>query len=84
MAEQRVHTIMFHNVGRGKVSWSELLKQTPTLPIIERMVRKKGVLMSRDIECLSNEAGTAGTIYVGMRAVGTFELVTDDGSNENV
>lgn len=66
--------VMFQNVGRKKLSWSEHLAQAPTLPILERLVRKKRALMSDDIECLFSEDHKSGHVYAGMHCVGSFEV----------
>lgn len=63
--------IEFKNVGRDKRSWTETIEQQPTGPIIEKLVRKSGSLMSRNIFIDIDE----GKIYAGFRTVGHFELI---------
>lgn len=66
--------VEFKNVGRAKKCWTQEFDQLPTLPVLERAVRKSHALMSRDIQCLSNEAHTGGSIYAGIRCVGQFTV----------
>jgi hypothetical protein len=73
--------VTFTRVGRSKMDWVSVLRQQPTLPILERLVRKSGALASRDIQCLFADDHKSGTVYAGMRAVGAFRvehLVVDD------
>jgi hypothetical protein len=68
------YQVSFKEVGRGKKSWVEILKQKPTEAILQRVVRKSGALMSRDIICEFSDPDH-GTVYAGMRPVGTFEVI---------
>jgi hypothetical protein len=76
------YQVSFKEIGRGKKSWVEILKQKPTEAILQRVVRKSGALMSRGIICEFSDPDH-GTVYAGMRPVGTFEvtrtIVSDPG-----
>lgn len=74
--------VAFQNVGRTKRSWSESLKQQPTEAILQRLVRKSGALMSRDIVCEFTD-DTNGTVYAGIRPVGTFSVKAIDVSGSD-
>lgn len=65
--------VAFKDVGRTKKNWSESLKQQPTEAILQRLVRKSGALMSRDIVCEFTDDAN-GTVYAGIRPVGTFTV----------
>jgi hypothetical protein len=59
-------TINFIEVGRNNLSWSDQFK-TLTHSLIVKFIKKRGALMSQDIE-LDFETGT---VYVGgFRSVG--------------
>jgi len=71
--------IEFSSVGRDKLSWrceSEGYMQADLKNLKDVMIasiRKRGALMSRDIELECNEDGTNGVIIVGgSRVVGKF------------
>lgn len=67
--EVRAYDVEFIDVGRNKHRWTERLTQQPTEPILANLVRKRGALMSQDIEC------DAGLVIVGgMREVGRYEI----------
>lgn len=68
------YTVNLIGVGRSKANWTARLHQQPTLSIIERLVRKQKVLASRDIQCLSNDAGDGGSICAGFHVVGRYEI----------
>ena len=72
------YTVEFVGVGRNNTSWSVSLDQMPTEPILERHVRKRGALMSRDIECVFDEDLEHGIILAGMREVGAFRVRAAD------
>lgn len=76
------YTVEFVGVGRNNTSWSVSLDQMPTEPILERHVRKRGALMSRDIECVFDEDLEHGCIFAGMRTVGSFRVRASDKSPE--
>jgi hypothetical protein len=67
-------TVTFHSIGRGKRTWSEQLQQQPTEPVLVRLVRKSGALMSRDISCSLDERGTCGYVFAGIHTVGSFTI----------
>lgn len=68
------YQVTFAEVGRGKKTWISTLNQCPTQAVLERLVRKSGALMSRDVECVLDEDEEHGTIYAGMRPVGSFQI----------
>jgi len=72
--EQVTYQVTFAGVGRSKKNWISTLQQCPTPAILERLVRKSGALMSRDVECVLDEDEEHGTIYAGMRPVGAFQI----------
>jgi hypothetical protein len=67
--------VEFKEVGRGKVSWEELLP-APDEALILRSIRNKKALMSHGVDVEISEDGKCGTIFVGgFRTVGKFEIV---------
>ncbi len=60
--------VEFVNVGRNKVSWA-IETKTVDEDFLALQVRKRGVLMSRDIDVSLSEDGT-GIIFAGIRPVG--------------
>lgn len=72
--EQIRYRVTFAGVGRSKVGWVEVLKQKPTERILERLVKKQKVLMSRDIECVFDDDEEYGEILAGIRPVGAFRV----------
>jgi len=61
-------TINFHNVGRNHISWTEELASESE---IANAVRKKKVLMSKDIWAES------GIVFAGGRPVGKYTIGTE-------
>lgn len=68
------YRVTFAEIGRDKVTWSQPLDQDPTEAILERMVRKKKVLASRDVACEFDEDLEHGVVIAGMRIVGSFRV----------
>jgi len=67
--------IDFAGVGRGKKTWTQTVRQTPTEPVIARLAKKGGQLMSSEIEAVFDEDLEHGVILVGgFREVGAFRL----------
>jgi hypothetical protein len=72
-----MYQIEFKGVGRDKRSWSETVKQLPTEPVIARLARKGGRLMSREIEAIFDEDLEHGLIVVGgFREAGAFRVTS--------
>ena len=66
-------TVDFERVGRGEVSWHESFDHRPTEIDLVRSVKAKRVLASKGIDvgfCEDNR----GSIFAGLRAVGTFSI----------
>ncbi len=62
----------FVEVGRGKVTWEQDYPTPPTAGELETAVRKKSVLVSRDIEVALD--GNEGAIFAGFHQVGRIEI----------
>ena len=70
-----VETILrFADVGRGKKSWTSVLRPATANGVI-REIRRHGGLMSSDIGMEFSDDGKTGTVVVGgMRSVGTCTI----------
>lgn len=69
--------VRFIEVGRSKVTWTEELPKLTDSALV-RAIRKKNVLMSRDIDVVPNESDDSGIIIVGgLRTVGTWEVIKE-------
>lgn len=69
-----MNTIHFKDVGRGKAQWSQ---QFPAITedAIVKAIRRKGALMSSDIDVEMSDNNLTGVIIVGgWRAVGGFTV----------
>jgi hypothetical protein len=67
-------TLRFVGVGRGKKSWTSVLKPVTEDGIL-REIRRHGGLMSRDVGAEISDDGTAGVVVVGgFREVGAFTI----------
>lgn len=66
-------TIHFLNVGRNKATWDVQMREVSEDAII-KAVRKKGCLMSRDIDVELSDDFSMGNVYAGCRCVGTFTV----------
>jgi hypothetical protein len=67
--------IDFAGVGRGKKTWTQTVRQTPTEAVIARLAKKGGQLASRDVEAFFDEDLEHGVITVGgFREVGAFRI----------
>ncbi len=69
--------VAVENVGRNKLTWEMEVWDEPRAAAeqILREVRKRRALMSREVDVSWNEAGDAGCIEAGFRAVGTWRKV---------
>jgi hypothetical protein len=69
-------TVTFVNIGRNKRNFAEVVPFA-TCDVIAKLAKKKGGLMSRDIDAAYDENADLnekceGTIFAGMRPVGRF------------
>ena len=64
--------VHFENVGCGKKCWSGECHEIELEAWVLKQVRRGGALLSRDIEFEIH--GNEGTIFAGMRAVGTIRV----------
>jgi hypothetical protein len=75
-----IYTVIFENVGRGKVSWQQDMEH-PSFVALSRAIKKKKALASKGIDFsydVVNDDETRGTIFAGFRAVGTFRVVSGE------
>jgi hypothetical protein len=63
----------FENVGRQKLTWIQEYMHRPRAGELEMAVRKKGVLMSNNVEVWINE--DTATIVAGFHEVGRVKIV---------
>jgi hypothetical protein len=66
-------TVRFENVGRGKATWEQTVSEWDEA-VLEHAVRKRGVLISRDI-AVELDGDKGARIYAGFHRVGTIHLV---------
>lgn len=74
--EQRTYRVEFKDVGRGHLSWSEVLNTFPDEAALARLVKRKKALCSKGIDCVYDDDEEYGTVVVGgYRPVGSFRVV---------
>jgi hypothetical protein len=69
-----VITIIFHDVGRGKLCWKEEVESLSDKTLL-KCIKSRHALASNTVEFYWNEDQCSGTIVVGgFRTVGTFSV----------
>jgi hypothetical protein len=76
MAKSKAETfvVRFMNVGARRLNWEERIPRPVDEMAIVRAVKKKGALLSREVEA-PYEDDWHGVIYAGMREVGRYVIV---------
>lgn len=66
--------VKFVEVGRGRLDWEQELPNIEEATVIDA-VRRRVVLMSREVSATYEAADNVGIIYAGAHMIGTFRVV---------
>ena len=67
------YRVEFIQVGRDKASWGFECVAPPSDDVLLEEVLRKRVLLSRDVNVLTNKDLVSATVFAGMRSVGRIE-----------